>query len=217
MSETEPTHINILSDEDKLGYWKLRNYVSGPGCRNCRNKRLDNFGEMLNAIYDFCNKSKEDAWKRCQVCGICWFKDGIAVNSRQFSFLLGKCKSSINGSFHRLQFMHFPCSAETSKELIEFIPTLQTNSCELKQWTMRRQVVLTPQPTLHFEHNSFSLANEQKNKETNEHKKSNDDDCKEYKEEAIEQEAHLGFFEDPFSTPMEEWIEDQSEANDIIF
>ena len=144
-------------------------------------------------------------------CGVCWISDGISINAHQLTILLGKCKSSINGSLHRMKYVPFPSSNQASQELIEIIPILKSNFAELRQWTLRKQVVYTPQPHVekcvekalpeptlltpqpHFENTSFECFN------------AFDDD------QTIQCDK-INFFEDPFSIPLTEWKDEQDSS-----
>ena len=159
MSETEaqlrremtPQFIKLLSDADVAAYNKLRSDLSSPNCRNRRNKRLETFSEMLNSIQSFAIRKDDDDWKRCLVCGVLWLTNGIAINTRQLRLLINKCKSSINGSLHRMGYSTVMCRGDTSNQLVEMIPLLKNNFPELRQWTVRQANVCTPQPAIpHF-------------------------------------------------------------------
>lgn len=143
-----PKFLNLLNEADCAAYSELRANLSSPTCRNRRNKRLETFGEMLNSIKSFCIRNNEDDWKRCLVCGVIWTPNGIAINTRQLRLLIDKCKSSINGSLHRMGFSTVTCRGDTSNQLAEMIPILKNNFPELRQWTVRQAGVSTPQPML---------------------------------------------------------------------
>ncbi|EAX87378.1 hypothetical protein TVAG_024440 [Trichomonas vaginalis G3] len=148
MPET-PAYFELLNSIDQSTYSDLQKRLSSSDCRNCRNKRLDNFNEMLDEIRHYTNKADGDDWKRSLVCGVCFLSDGIAINTHQLSILIGKCKSSINGSLHRLKYVPFPCSNAASQELVTLIPKLKVNYSELRQWTLRKKGIMTPQPMVH--------------------------------------------------------------------
>ena len=145
-----PNYFELLNQQDKESYYTLQKNLSSSECRNCRNKRLDNFANMLEVIKQFSMRNDEDDWKRLLVCGVCWISDGIAINTHQLSILLGKCKSSVNGSLQRLEYVPFPCSAAASTELIDQIPKIKENYGELRQWTLRKKVIMTPQPNVNY-------------------------------------------------------------------
>ena len=143
-----PEFYNLLSDSDKEGYNQLRATLSSRNCRNRRNKRIETFSEMLNAIQTYSVRKDENDWKRCLVCGVLWLSNGIAINTRQLRLLIDKCKSSINGSLHRMGYSAVMCRGDTSNQIIEMIPMLKDNFPELRQWTVRQLSTWTPQPSL---------------------------------------------------------------------
>lgn len=143
-----PGFYDLLSDSDKEGYNQLRTALSSKNCRNRRNKRLETFSEMLNAIHTYAIRNDDSDWKRCLVCGVLWLSNGIAINTRQMRLLIDKCKSSINGSLHRMGYSAVTCRGDTSNQIVELIPMLKNNFPELRQWTVRQMSTWTPQPTL---------------------------------------------------------------------
>ncbi|KAK8886737.1 hypothetical protein M9Y10_042205 [Tritrichomonas musculus] len=143
-----PGFYDLLSDSDREGYNQLRSALSSKNCRNRRNKRLETFSEMLNAIHKYAIRNDENDWKRCLVCGVLWLSNGIAINTRQMRLLIDKCKSSINGSLHRMGYSAVTCRGDTSNQIVEQIPMLKNNFPELRQWTVRQMNTWTPQPTL---------------------------------------------------------------------
>lgn len=147
-ADMTPKFFRLLSEADILAYNQLRSDLSSPNCRNRRNKRLETFSEMLNSIKSFAIRKDEDDWKRCLVCGVLWLNNGIAINTRQLRLLINKCKSSINGSLHRMGYSTVMCRGDTSNQLVEMIPLLKNNFAELRQWTVRQANVCTPQPAI---------------------------------------------------------------------
>jgi hypothetical protein len=103
---------------------------------------------MLDAIKTFAIHDDENDWKRCLVCGVIWLPGSIAINTRQLRLLIDKCKSSINGSLHRMGYSSVTSRGDTSKQLIESVPQLRGNFGELRQWTVRQIGAQTPQPAM---------------------------------------------------------------------
>lgn len=142
-----PKYFDQLSSEDQKSYLELHSYLSSKECRNNRGQRLNKFSEILNSIHCFCIKNDENDVKRCMVCGVFWLPPkGLAINIRQLHILLDKCKSSINGSLQRMGYNPLPPKNELVQQLIEYIPSLKNNFPELREWTIRTQSVMTPQP-----------------------------------------------------------------------
>jgi hypothetical protein len=135
--DSTPKYFDLLTPHDQADYADLRSALSSQLCRNCRGKRVENFGEMMNVARTFCIQHNDDDWKRCIVCGVYWMPNGIAINHRQVSILLNKCKSSINGSLHKLGYSTLRGRTESGKAVAEAMPVLKDNFNELREWTVR--------------------------------------------------------------------------------
>jgi hypothetical protein len=148
VNDYRPKYYELLSPSDQERYDDLRAALSSQMCRNRRGKRLEGFSDMLASIRAFCIRDSEDDWKRCLVCGVCWLSRGIAINNRQLSLLLDKCKSSINGSLQKMGYSTLQSRSEGAASLLECMPMLKNNFSELREWTVRLFVAATPQPNL---------------------------------------------------------------------
>ena len=134
-SET-PKHFELLDEADKVKYKKLQAYfiAHSMSAKNCGNSA---FQDSLIKIHAFCVRNDEDDWKRSVVCGICWFRNSILLSVQQLQKLLGKSKSSINGSLHKLGYMS--CGPRvTTSDVVSEIPFFNTCIEELRRWTWRR-------------------------------------------------------------------------------
>jgi hypothetical protein len=135
----DPEHWHLLSDADKEVYLQIRSALSAPSSRNKRNKRIDDFREVLDAIDIFLNTDEEDKWKRSLVCGMCRLSDGIAVNPTRLQRLVFKCKSSINGCLKGLGYDIVVANPCLSQELLREVPLLGSDPVEMRQWTLRKR------------------------------------------------------------------------------
>jgi hypothetical protein len=135
-SRSNPPHWDGLSNNDKELYLAISAALSAPTNRDRRNKRLDDFANIIDAIELFINAESNDRWKRALVAGFCRFKDGVAINVGQFKRLILKCKSSINGSLKKMGYDIVLSNAGTCPQFLEEIPILK-DSLELRQWTVR--------------------------------------------------------------------------------
>ena len=188
----EPLHWDLLDENDKKEYKTLQRDLSSTTCRNIRNQRLDQFKDMLELIKIYINRFDENDWKRSLVCGICWLNEGIAINTMQFSGLLGKCKSSINGSLQMLGYKPFPCSSSQNKELLDKIPYLKQNPAEIKQWTLRKKYTMKNEP-------SFTKTTQK---------------SRIY----MQENENIDTFNDQFPEIFDEWINDyENNSNNSIF
>ena len=68
----------------------------------------------------------------------------IVVNTRQLRILLGRCKSSINGSFQSLGYIPIVPDINANSQFINSFSFFKDNSIELRQWTFRSLPTLPP-------------------------------------------------------------------------
>ena len=128
-----------LSEADKYQYTCLKAAISSTSLRSQRNRRVTTFTEALSAIKAFVIRGDNDDGLRSLVCGICWLKEGIAINTHQLKRLLSKCKSSINGSLQKLGYTTSLGRTESAAAMVSVWPLLRENSAELRKWTVRRR------------------------------------------------------------------------------
>jgi hypothetical protein len=133
-----PQYWDLLSPSDEQSYAALQQSASNPSRKSRRNRSLQTFGETVDSVKSFVVRVSADDWKRSLVCGICWLSpDGpIGVNTRQLRILIGKCKSSINGSFQLLGFGNVPAGTDCRVSIAKLFPILKDNFAELRQWTL---------------------------------------------------------------------------------
>lgn len=131
----------FLNKDDYEYYQTLKKTLSSHICRNCRNRRVESFNEILLAIRYFVDHSNEDAWKRSLVCGVCWYKNYICVNIKQMSEFLEKCKSSINGSLQRLCLIVLQNKQQSFRILSEANPYLKNHKDLRKMWSVRQLII----------------------------------------------------------------------------
>lgn len=135
-----PEFIELLSVEDKQLYEKLQNNVGSPNYRYNRNHRIDTLKDLFSNIRDFCEHDNEEdeRWKRYLVCGICWFKDYIAINTKQLRLLISKSKSTINGALAKMGYQTVSLKGEQASLLLEKIPYLFGHYKEFRKWSIRK-------------------------------------------------------------------------------
>ena len=129
-----PYFFEILSPDDKASYEQMQNYFFSSENRHNSIKTLN---AIFKQIKEFCQRNDEDEWKRYLVCGICWFDNFLAVNTRQLRFLIFRSKSSINESLMRLGYSSISINEEQKSMLIEKIPLLFINKGEIRKWSIR--------------------------------------------------------------------------------
>ena len=140
-----PKYWNLMNNIDQYQYMYMRNMLANPTNKSLRNKRLENFSEMLEVLRQFCVRGDGEDWRRFLVTGIAWLKNGaIAVNTHQLKLITNKCKSSINGSLHKMGFNYGMERSEAAAAVVQSIPILKENPAQLRQWTVRSNIPMTP-------------------------------------------------------------------------
>jgi hypothetical protein len=137
-----PSNLLILSPDDVREYLSLRAGFHDEFGKSKKGERLDTFMDQLKRIRKFVERADDsDNWKRSVVCGIFFLADGFAINIQQLRLLLGRCKSSINGSLQRLHCAVEMPGQSVHPELLARIPASYREGNELKKWTIRRGAV----------------------------------------------------------------------------
>lgn len=131
-----PKYFNILSQSDKEQYIILQKYISNSEIRYKRYKKVESLKEALCITYNYCIRNDLDDMKRCFVCGVFWIGNDIAINTKQLSRLISKCKPSINGTLSDMGYRVCPIN----NQLNSYIQFLSGNIDEQKQWNIRKKV-----------------------------------------------------------------------------
>jgi hypothetical protein len=134
---SQPRHLNLLSMTDADEYWRLHDEFRADSTKSRKGERLDTFSDRLNQIREFVERSPEDRWKRSIVCGVFFLCHGLALNVHQLSSLIGKCKSSVNGSLHQLGFFTRAPATGIDPQFLAAVPLEYQDEIELRNWTIR--------------------------------------------------------------------------------
>lgn len=137
--ELDLCYTDLLYEDDLREYYRLRDSFKRELSNSKRGESIENFSKKINRIRSFVIKNDSNDWKRSFAAGIIFLPDSIAINIKQLILLLGKCKSSINGSFHQLGYISRPISSETDELLLSSISYLTKSKRELKKWTIRQK------------------------------------------------------------------------------
>lgn len=132
-----PAHWEFLSEEDKSEYIGIRNKFHDEIAKSKRGERIDIFITRLKIIRNFIEREPNDQWKRIIVCGIMFLNDALGINIQQLRVLMGKCKSSINGSLQQLGYIAKPLTHDIDQEITKKVPLLKEDHFQLKKWTIR--------------------------------------------------------------------------------
>jgi hypothetical protein len=92
----------------------------------------------LTKIRQFIEHNEDDSWRRSLVCGVFFLPDALVLHIRQMRILMGRCKSSINGS---LQQMGYSAQHQAQRLDRTWFPTVPDPRMigELKKWPIRRK------------------------------------------------------------------------------
>jgi hypothetical protein len=77
-----------------------------------------------------------------------WLPDGVAVGVHEVRVLVPRCKSSINGSLHRLGYTLSIGRLECAVMLTRIFPLLRDQTAELRKWSIRRVEAQRPSMVL---------------------------------------------------------------------
>lgn len=135
-----PQNWKLLNNADLRSYFDLQMQFQQETSKSPKGKRLDSFTEKLNKIRDFIEKGDGDDWKRSIVCGIFFgeLPNFLAIQIQQLKMLVGKCKSSINGSFQQLGYVAQP---QLDQEiLLKKIPFQFRKVTDFKKWSIRQKM-----------------------------------------------------------------------------
>lgn len=145
-NEFVPDNASLLSNQDLENYRKLRQAFFSESGKSKKGERLDLLTQKLDKIRLFINNGNPECWRRSVVCGIFFLKNSLAINIQALRTLLGKCKSSINGSLQQLGYIAQPQTLDFENELAQQVPPSMRSYCDLKKWTMR--VLNTEKPKI---------------------------------------------------------------------
>jgi hypothetical protein len=105
---------------------------------------MRSFGGTLDAIRQFVMRDDPDDALRGMACGLYWLPDGIAVDVHEVRLLVPRCKSSINGSLHKLGYTLSLGRLECAELLTKIFPLLRDQTAELRKWSIRKAESLRP-------------------------------------------------------------------------
>jgi hypothetical protein len=133
-----PKFFHLLSVPNCQEYLVLRAHFHDSCGKSRKGERLDVFNDRLATIRRFVERQDDDDWKRALVCGVFFLPDGLALNIQQLRMLIGKCKSSINGSLQQLGYRAVPPGPDAEEQFLARIPQQCRVLTDLKKWTLRR-------------------------------------------------------------------------------
>jgi hypothetical protein len=145
-----PHYWTILSKDDQQQYSRLKAMMMPLSFRTSRLHAPFKLQAVIDHIKAFAVRHDGDDWKRCLVCGMLWIDDGMAVNTRHLSALIGKSKSSINAAFQALGYSTVVMSSGHAASLQNVFLHLLQNGNEIRQWTIRFNMKPNVQRNVHL-------------------------------------------------------------------
>ena len=142
MSRDDPQNVpflywNQMTSEDKEEYVKLRKKFHDFQRTPSKDRRVISFQHELELILSFveCRPANREIRSIC--CGAAFGGCYVCVNTRQLKNFMGRCKSSINGSFHQLGYIGLKAKTKAKQCLSNILSTLVNDQNLFRQWTVR--------------------------------------------------------------------------------
>ncbi|OHS99603.1 hypothetical protein TRFO_33891 [Tritrichomonas foetus] len=135
-----PPNWKLLSPQDMKSYQELQSEFHKDVGKSRKGERLDTFLDKLNKIKMFIEKGDENDWKRSIVCGVFFLDSALAIQIQQLRMLLGRCKSSINGSLQALGYSAQSNIQSLEQKFLKMIPMQFRDASDLKKWTIRKNI-----------------------------------------------------------------------------
>jgi hypothetical protein len=129
-----------LSHGDKDRYVRLRTqFITTFQESKSKGKALSDstFRREVQAVVDFTGYSETRREERSIVAGLACGGHCLAINNRELKKLLGRCKSSINGSFQRMGYCVVKGCGKARECVLSLLPSLHRDAGALRQWTVR--------------------------------------------------------------------------------
>ena len=152
-----PSNWKLLSPEDMKNYHELQSQFHHDIAKSRKGERLDMFLNRLNKIKNFIERGDCNDWRRSVVCGIFFLDSALAIQIQQLRIMLGRCKSSINGSLQQLGYSAQTQLNDVEQQLAHFIPVQYREAADIKKWTLRKNVRLESKPSIQQKRSTFII------------------------------------------------------------
>ena len=126
-----------MAVQDKIDFLKLRDSFHQNQKASVKDRRLISFSNEMEMILQFTEKNETYRENKCVLIGIAFAGPFICVNTRQLKTFLGRCKSSINGSFQQLGYIALRTKSKARNCVLSVLPSLSSESNLLRQWSVR--------------------------------------------------------------------------------
>ena len=132
-----PAYWGKLSQDDKNEFTRLRANFHQSQKMSSKDSRLVSFSNELHTVLKYIEHSEEGRECRTILTGVAFGRAFICVNTRQLKCFLGRCKSSINGSFQQLGYVAIKTKSKARACILAILPSLINDQNILRQWTVR--------------------------------------------------------------------------------
>jgi hypothetical protein len=128
---------NVMCPDDRKELLRLRAVFHQQQKNPVKDRRLVSFFNELQTVLEYTERSSSGFEERCIMAGVAFGGSFISVNTQQLKAFVGRCKSSINGSFQQLGFLALRTKAKARKCLLRCIPSMADQESLIRQWTVR--------------------------------------------------------------------------------
>lgn len=137
---------NLLSQDDKDEYYRLKksfhngqasNHLQKNSIITNKDQRSPNFYKELAVALNYIERDSYHREERSIICGVAFAGPYICVNTRQLKNFIGRCKSSINGSFQQMGYSALRTKVKARNCVTTVIKLLKSEPTILRQWTVR--------------------------------------------------------------------------------
>lgn len=123
--------------KDKTEFIQLRDSFHQNQKTSVKDRRLVSFSNEMQMVLNFTEKNDTYRENKCILIGVAFAGPFICVNTRQLKTFLGRCKSSINGSFQQLGYVALRTKSKARNCVLSVLPSLSNESNLLRQWSVR--------------------------------------------------------------------------------
>ena len=132
-----PAFWDKLTSEDKVEFYNLKNRFHQSLNSSGKDRRVVTFANELMSVLKYIDRDMVHREERAILTGICFAGPFICVNTRQLKTFLGRCKSSINGSFQQMGYIALRTKAKSRNCIVSILKPLVNEQNILRQWTVR--------------------------------------------------------------------------------
>jgi hypothetical protein len=129
-----------LSPQERSEYLDLKYHFHHDLAPNEKDRNLRHFRKDVHSILDFINSTTGNREHRAIVCGLAAHGRFLCIHQSQLKQFMGRCKSSINGSFRRLGFSQLDVKRDSLSNLVAALPSLEYEPSAQKQWSVRQRL-----------------------------------------------------------------------------